>query len=230
VRDIVDEIALVVLDMAGTTVEDAGQVPAAFTETLRRHGVDVSAESLSQMRGASKREVIRRFVERELSGEESGVAARTERIFAELCETLAAKYRGEGVRPIPGAADTIAWLRARGIRVALNTGFDGSITRLILNALGWAKDTVDAVICGDDVSAGRPAPYLIFRAMETTGVTSVHRVANVGDTVLDLRAGHNAGVAWNVGVLSGAHTEEQLLRAPHTHLLPSVAALSTLWG
>jgi hypothetical protein len=33
-----------------------------------------------------------------------------------------------------------------------------------------------------------------------------------------------------VGVLSGAHTEEQLLHAPHTHVLPSVAALPALWG
>jgi phosphonatase-like hydrolase len=225
-----DEIALVVLDMAGTTVEDAGQVPAAFTEALRRHGVEVQAEALREMRGASKHEVIRRLVERALPGEEAEVASRTETVFAGFCESLAARYRSEGVRPITGAADTIVWLRARGIKVALNTGFDGSITRLILNAVGWANDTVDAVICGDDVPAGRPAPYLIFRAMEATGTTDVHRVASVGDTALDLHAGWNAGVAWNVGVLSGAHTEEQLLHAPHTHVLPSVAALPALWG
>jgi phosphoglycolate phosphatase-like HAD superfamily hydrolase len=36
--------------------------------------------------------------------------------------------------------------------------------------------------------------HLIFRAMEMAGVTSVHEVTNVGDTVLDLQAGQNAGV------------------------------------
>jgi len=80
----------------------------------------------------------------------------------------------------------------------------------------------------DDVSQGRPAPYLIFRAMEATGVLDVHRVANVGDTVLDLQAGWNAGVRWNIGVLSGAHTEERLRPMPHTRLLRSVAALLSL--
>ncbi len=38
--------------------------------------------------------------------------------------------------------------------------------------------------------------------MEATGVLSVHRVMNVGDTVLDLQAGGNAGVAQRIGVLS----------------------------
>jgi phosphoglycolate phosphatase-like HAD superfamily hydrolase len=85
------------------------------------------------------------------------------------------------------------------------------------------------VVCGDDVTQGRPAPYLIFRAMEATGASSVHSVANVGDTTLDLQAGHNAGVRWNVGVLSGAHDRQALERAPHTHLLLSVAELTGLW-
>lgn len=34
---------------------------------------------------------------------------------------------------------------------------------------------------------------------------------------------------WNVGVLSGAHGRARLEAAPHTHLLPSVASLSSLW-
>jgi len=75
------------------------------------------------------------------------------------------------------------------------------------------------------VQEGRPAPYLIFHAMESTGVSSVHRVATVGDTAVDLRAAYNAGVRCNVGVLSGAHTREQLEREPHTQLLATVAEL-----
>jgi len=62
-------------------------------------------------------------------------------------------------------------------------------------------------------------------------VASVQQVANVGDTVLDLQAGQNAGVRSNIGVLSGAHSREQLERepAPH-HLLLSVAELPALWA
>jgi phosphoglycolate phosphatase-like HAD superfamily hydrolase len=65
--------------------------------------------------------------------------------------------------------------------------------------------------------------------MEATGAADVRTVANVGDTLLDLTAGANAGVRWNVGVLTGAHGRRVLERAPHTHLIPSVASLPDLW-
>lgn len=65
--------------------------------------------------------------------------------------------------------------------------------------------------------------------MEAAGVISVSQVANVGDTMLDLQAGRNAGVRWNVGVLSGAHRQEQLAQVQPTHMLTSVAAVPTLW-
>jgi phosphoglycolate phosphatase-like HAD superfamily hydrolase len=65
--------------------------------------------------------------------------------------------------------------------------------------------------------------------MELTGVAHVESVANVGDTVLDLQAGRNAKVAWNVGVLTGAHERALMAAQPHTHLLSSVAELPGLF-
>lgn len=61
--------------------------------------------------------------------------------------------------------------------------------------------------------------------MEATDTTSVRQAANVGDTVLDLNATHNAGTRWNIGVLSGAHDRQLLERAPHTHILQSITEL-----
>ncbi len=49
------------------------------------------------------------------------------------------------------------------------------------------------------------------------------------EQLLDLQAGQNAGVLYNIGVLSGAQAKEQLEREPHTHLLSSVATLPALW-
>ncbi len=120
-------------------------------------------------------------------------------------------------------------LRERGIRVALTTGFDRDTTELLLTKLGWLEGTADTIVCGDDVAHGRPAPDLIRRAMHNVGVTSPETVAAVGDTTLDLEAGSAAGVGWNIGVLSGAHSRDAMARAPHTHLLESVADLTGLW-
>jgi len=131
---------------------------------------------------------------------------------------------------MPGAVETFAWLRERGAKVALNTGFDREITELLVAALGWNRGVVDAVVCGDEVRRGRPAPQLIFRCMEATDTICVGKVAVVGDTILDLQAGHNVGARWNIGVLSGAHRREQMEREPHTHLLASVADLPSIFG
>jgi phosphonatase-like hydrolase len=218
------DVELVVLDMAGTTVHDGGEVPAAFRSALAAHGVAVTDDELAGVRGASKREVIRTLVARHQLDAPPALA---EEVYAQFRAALAERY-GAGVRAVEGVEDVFDWLRRRNVRIALNTGFDRSITDLLLDALGW-REVVDAVVCGDEVREGRPAPWLIFRAMEAAGATSVHRVMSGGDTALDLRAGWNAGVGWNVGVTSGAHPRERLERAPHTHLIESVASLPELW-
>lgn len=221
------DLALVVFDMAGTTIEDSGQVPAAFTAALRKHGIEINDDALRAVRGASKRDAIRHFVVRQDS-KSPDVELHTDMIYADFRACLSQLFRSGGVKPIAGAADAFAWLRDHGVKVALNTGFDRMIANLVIDAVGWNNGVVDTVLCGDDVPQGRPAPYLIFRSMEQTGVTSVHRVMSVGDTVLDLRAGKNAGVRYVVGVLSGAHGREQLEKESHTYLIASVAALPAL--
>jgi phosphoglycolate phosphatase-like HAD superfamily hydrolase len=49
-----------------------------------------------------------------------------------------------------------------------------------------------------------------------------------GDTTNDLIAGTRAGASVVAGVLTGAHSAEELGEAPHTHLLGSVAELPAL--
>ncbi|HEV7820423.1 MAG TPA: phosphonatase-like hydrolase [Burkholderiales bacterium] len=219
------DIALVVFDMAGTTIEDSGQVPEAFTTVLNRHGIAINDDTLRAVRGASKRDAIRHFV---AGKHQTGVDALTDTIYTDFCDYLAQLFNAGGVKPMPGAADVFAWLRGQNIKIALNTGFDRPTADLIIDAVGWRSGVVDTVICGDDVTSGRPAPFLIFRSMEACDVTSVHKVMCVGDTVLDLQAGFNAGVRYVVGVLSGAHKKAQLEQERHTHLIESVASLPSM--
>jgi phosphonatase-like hydrolase len=214
---------LVVFDMAGTTVRDQGEVPAAFSAALAEHGIAVTAAQLSAVRGASKRQAI--F---DLTPDGPDRASRAAVIYQSFTDELRRRLAA-GVEPVPGTLETFAWLRERGVKIALNTGFDRDITRLLVATLEWTDRLVDAVVCGDDVAQGRPAPFLIFRCMEATDTICVRRVAVVGDTTLDLEAADNAGVRWTIGVLSGAHSREQLAQRPHSHLLGSVAELPSLW-
>lgn len=209
---------LVIFDMAGTTVEDRGQVPAAFASTLAANGVVLSADEITRVRGASKRQAIRSLLPADM-------AVQADRIYDDFKRALAGSYGNGGARAIAGAEQVIRDLRTRGIKVALTTGFDRDIATLLLTSIGWTRHTVDAVICGDDVASGRPAPDMILLAMKLTAVDAPAMVANVGDTVLDLESAARAGVKWNIGVLSGAHGREALERAPHTEIIASVAEL-----
>lgn len=208
----------------GTTVKDKGQVLEAFTATLSAHNIEVTADQLSSIRGSSKRQAVLNLIP-----ESADRRSHADAVYASFREHLAQRYRMDGVEAIAGAEEVFQELKQRGVRVALNTGFDRDMTHMLLAGLSWGMSVVDAVVCGDDVRLGRPAPDLIFQAMKATGTDSARAVVNIGDTVLDLEAGHNAGVRWNVGVLTGAHDCQRLERAPHTHILSSVSDLLKLW-
>jgi phosphonatase-like hydrolase len=216
-------VRLVVFDLAGTTVDDGAQVVEAFTTALRPHGVTPSANEINRVRGASKREALSRLLP---SGPDH--QGRADRAYSAFRRQLLAAYQRTPVTPMAGASALFERLRRSGTRIALNTGFDRQMTEAILSHVEWSFDTFDVVVSGDDVPGGRPAPYMIFRAMEGARVAAVHEVMTVGDTVNDLWAGFNAGVRWNVGVLSGAHDRIKLQEAPHTDILSSVAALDSL--
>ncbi|WP_436494755.1 phosphonatase-like hydrolase [Actinokineospora sp. HUAS TT18] len=215
-------IELAVLDIAGTTVEEHQAVYVALEDAVRAAGVDPTVADIQRWMGADKREAI---------GGLLGVDPSTvDDTLADFRARLAAAYAATPPTLLPGVADALGKLRANGVKVALTTGFDRGVTDSLLAVVGVDDTVVDAVICVDDVPAGRPAPYMIFRAMERTGVRDVSRVLTAGDTVRDLEAGTNAGAGMVVGVLSGGLDATALGAVRHTHLLPSVADLPELLG
>lgn len=216
--------ALVVFDLVGTTVLADDAVPRAFAAAVAAEGLTLTAAQIHAVRGATKRLALAQLLP---AG--PGQALRVERAYARFQDRLRAAYSPATVRAVPGALEAVARLRAAGVRMALNTGFDRALTAHLLAALGW-HEVADAVVCGDDVAAGRPAPDLIRAAMAATDVRDAATVANVGDTALDLRAGAAAGVGWNIGVWSGAHDRATLEAAPHTHLCASVADVPAIVG
>lgn len=217
---------LVVFDMAGTTIQAADQVPAAFRQAFEPFGVTLSEEEIASVRGRSKREAISDLLPRHLSSVERQQLS-TE-VYSHFQRTLIKRYESQGVEPVDGADGTFQWLKTRGVKVALSTGFDRELAALLLRMVGWGK-SIDVVVCNEDVPRGRPAPYLVFRAMEWAGCECVHRVAVVGDTVSDLQAAYNAGARWRIGVLSGAHSEAQLKSFPHSEIIASVKELPSVF-
>ena len=212
--------ALAVFDLAGTTLEDDGTVASVFREVLASEGLALEPEQLARVRGASKREAFATL---------AGAGAGAERMFDRFMRTIRARFAAQAPREVPGASDTFTWLAGRAVPIALNTGFERATAELLVAALGW-EGRFAALVCGDEVTAGRPSPAMILEAMRRTGVLEAARVLAVGDTVLDLQAGTAAGAGWVIGVTSGAHDRARLQRSPHTHLLASVAEIPALLG
>lgn len=224
---------LAALDMAGTTVDEGGLVYRVLEETVAvATGRAVSADLLARWKGTSKREAVAGLLDALGAPTED---ADVERVFAEFSSRLVAAYRETPPAPLPGVPEALAELRARGVKVALQTGYSAEIAEAILAGLGWSvgtgpEHTVDAIVTSDQVPISRPAPYLIFRCMERTGILDVTEVLVAGDTPNDLAAGTHAGAGHVVGVLTGAFDADELGREPHTHLLASVAGLPALLG
>jgi phosphonatase-like hydrolase len=221
-------IRLASFDMAGTTIAEAGTVYAVLRSTVEQAtGRSIDDELLSKWGGTSKHAAIGGLLtalDEDLS--------RQDALFEEFRATLRARYLADRPTVIPGVREAVASLRASGVKVALQTGYSRDVAELLLEIVGWVVGgpdaDIDAMVTSDEVPASRPAPFLIFRGMELTGVTAVSEVLVAGDTANDLGAGIAAGARYVVGVLTGASPAERLGRYPHTHLLPSVADIPAL--
>lgn len=81
--------------------------------------------------------------------------------------------------------------------------------------------TPDNCVTSDNLPAGRPYPYMIYKNMCDLGVPSRFSVLKYGDTISDIKEGINAGV-WSVGVILGSNemglTEEEVNALPEEEL------------
>ena len=204
------EIRLVVFDWAGTTIDFGCMAPVgAFVAAFAARGVPVSNAEAREPMGLHKKDHIREMLR------DSNVAARwklatggdwtetdVETLYRDVTprQVAAAKLYST---LIPGVTNCVARLRELGIKIAATTGYFREAAEVVLEAASRQGFTPDFAICADDVPAGRPAPWMIFRAMEALNVYPPGAVVKVGDTIVDMEDGRNAG-CWRVGVLDSS--------------------------
>jgi phosphonatase-like hydrolase len=221
-------VDLVVLDMAGTTIEDLDSVNRSFREALEVAGLALPAAAINEVMGLPKPDAIRILLER---AGRLDLAPRRDAIHADFVARMVRFYREDpSVREVAGASECFRRLRRHGIKVALNTGFHRAVADAALARLGWTgSPLIDATAASDEVPRGRPHPDMIRRLQEELGVADARRVAKVGDTPADIEEGLSAGCGLVIAVTGGTHTREQLAR-PGVAILGSVAELPALLG
>lgn len=199
-------IKLVVFDWAGTMIDYGCCAPAgAFIEGYRRKQIDITAAQARAPMGMGKWDHIK------VIGQMDSVAAQWRQVYGrdltdadvdEMYEEFVPvllEVLGDYTDLIPGAAETASHLKERGILVAGTTGYFEEAMNLCVQAAARQGYSPDFCVCATQVSAGRPAPWLIQRAMNALNVYPPQAVVKVGDTKPDIQAGLNAGV-WTVGV------------------------------
>jgi phosphonatase-like hydrolase len=218
-------IELVVLDIAGTSIDEGGAVYVALRTAVESHtSVPIPDDEFDQWKGTGKRQAIEGLLGQVTVDEIDAVES-------DFTGRLLDAYRSVPPAPLPGIVDAFAMLREHDIKIVLQTGYSRAIACPLLEQVDWrvGRD-IDALITSDQVRASRPAPYLIFHAMEAVNVQSVSEVLVAGDTPNDLRAGANAGARYVAGVLTGAHDAATLRREPHTHILTGAATIPEVLG
>ncbi len=227
---------LAVFDMAGTTVRDRNEVRECYIQAARNTGLQFTSEQYQPLRGLSKREVFVRLWTDQLGNQSAVLASEIVRSFAEFQRILEEYYRTVPIVPTEGCLECFEWLRRQEIAIGLTTGFYREVTDIILARLGWDKgldsqyagtpDTIiQASVTSDEVANGRPAPDMIRRVMELTGVDNPRHVIKIGDTPVDLEEGRNAGCGLTLVVTNGSHTVKQLQECPNDGLLGSLQEL-----
>ena len=196
----------VVLGWAGTTVDFGCMAPtAALMETFKRSGFEISQEQARAPMGLTKWDHIRTVLNMpSIAGAwaDKYGSAPTERDVDALFERyiplqISAVARYADV--IPGAAEAVGAMRARGLRIGSTTGYPRAVMDVLAPAAAAQAYAPDVVVCAGETPSGRPGPSMALKAMIELDVGPVEACVKIGDTIPDVEEGLNAGM-WTIAV------------------------------
>jgi phosphonoacetaldehyde hydrolase len=215
---------MVVFDWAGTTVDYGSAAPhTVFDRVFTNHSIHLTPEEIDKPMGMEKRAHIRSLLScpsgaaqfeqiNSRRWDEKDVDSYYEEFEKTLYDVVA-----EFSSPIDGTVETVNLLRSKGLKIASTTGYTSQIMERVIPKAREAGYEADVVMTPDIVGASRPTPFMIFACMQKLNVYPPCHVVKVGDTVVDMQEGKNAG-AWSIGILKGSNllglTEEQYENMP----------------
>lgn len=219
----------VILDWAGTTVDHGCLAPAAaFMAAFEGFGVPITLAQARAPMGMAKWNHIKTILamppvaaawtaHHGAGPTDADVDALYNRFLplqVEVVETHS------GV--IPGVPEAIAAMRARGLKIGSTTGYPRPVMDVVLRRAAEQGYTPDAAVCAGETPSGRPGPSMALKCVIDLDVSPVVACVKIGDTVVDVEEGLNAGM-WSVAVTETGN-EVGLPRADWTALSESERA------
>ena len=178
---------LIGFDLDGTLVDSSYDLAAAVNHVLA--GIGRPPLTVEQVRG-NIGGGGRRMLARSLA--DAGVVDDPTRLDQRYTAMLNyyAEHIADTTRLYPGVDDVLEQLATSGVELALVTNKVESLAMKLLGVLG-IRERFAAVIGGDSVAKGKPAPDPLIEMMRRCGS---RRAAFVGDSEFDVAAAHAAGL------------------------------------
>lgn len=199
-----------IFDWAGTMIDYGSFAPmGAFVETFGKFGVTVTIADARKPMGLPKRAHIAAMLSEphiaeawaKAQGKHPDEAAidAVYALFVPLNEAVVTDY----CELVPGALETVRYLRERGIKIGSTTGYTRSIMERVLPLAAAQGYEPDNLICADDLPMGRPTPIGMYKCFVDLLVYPPQAVIKVDDTEPGIAEGAAAGCL-TIGVtLSG---------------------------
>lgn len=200
-----------VFDWAGTMVDFGSLAPVRALQALfAREGLDLSeAEARADM-GMAKRAHISAILGRDPQRSAWYEGHGTEPSDADLDRLMEAlgpdmlRAAAETADLIPGAAELVETLRAKGVRIGSGTGYSRAMMQAILPRAADQGYAPDLVVCAGETPEGRPSPLMTWKALVELGAWPSRACVKVDDAVVGIREGREAGV-WTIGVAASGN-------------------------
>ena len=193
-------VKAILFDWAGTTIDFGSLAPVAVFKSIFSHcGIEVTEAEAREPMGQAKLDHIRAMFAmpriamkwKSLYGFEP-----KESDVLQLYETflvLQKQILSTHSMPISGVPQAIEFFRKQGIKIGSTTGYTRELLDVVIPLAAAQGYSPDVSVCSDEVIAGRPAPWLNYRAAELLGVYPMKNVMIVDDSVAGIHAGRNAG-------------------------------------
>lgn len=232
-----NQFKLAIFDMAGTTVRDEREVESCIYEAALITGLQTTWSRVHEMNGIAKKLVFETLWKEAIGKEHPDYLAKVEESYATFREILEEHYLTQPVLPTEGAIETINWLRSKGVKIALNTGFYREVANIILGRLGWDQGLderymgsegsfIDLSVTPSETGGkGRPHPDMIHYAMKMLDVERPVEVIKIGDAPVDILEGKSAGCLLTLGLTNGCHSRGELEAVIPDGLLDSLHEL-----
>jgi HAD superfamily hydrolase (TIGR01549 family) len=215
----------VIFDMDGTLIRttiDFRKMNQGIAETLLEHGLP---RDILDPSGKVNESIVRAYSYFKIHSQAGWAEALEKDLNQVSLEVEMARV--DESREVPGTADTLRYLRDRGIRTAVLTRGSRAYTMRALRAAGL-DDGFEVIICRDDhpLTEAKPNPLAlrrVFGALELDAGQCLF----VGDHDTDLLCAKGAGSPF-AAVLTGSFTTEMWNALEPDVIMDSVAELPEL--